>query len=317
VVHHYIHLPNSYSLSTVYHLYGNRLDRPNGGDDAAAVAPPPPPSRFDLQMESLERNTFSSFDLLNTISSQAIVRGEDRLTIPQATRLADALKRSTSVQRFSADLRCCSVQSIPCFVDYIRTSARLEEVTVEYNPLSAMDPDEIVLSYKTQVDQTFHAVGANPAIHKLSVYSTGSSPDAIYNLLANTTSLKEFKLHIRDIQENMAMSIAAGLSKNSSLGRVELGTLCGALLETMLSGIAVSSSIDSLTIPFYGASTASFWEAISKTIHFSSSLKDLKIDACTHPVMGEVADKVLFALRRPACTGLKKPDTWWRNVDFA
>jgi hypothetical protein len=161
-------------------------------------------------------------------------------------------------------------------------SSRLAEVTVEYTRL-LVRPKAMLSSYKAEVENIFHAVLENRSIHKLTVHSTGSS-DGIYNLLANTTSLTKFWLHVRDMEEETAMSIASGFSKNSSLTKVVQESRCASPQETMLSGLAVSSSLESLIIAFSGASTASFFESVKKIIHFCAALEDLKIVA--RPTLG-------------------------------
>jgi hypothetical protein len=276
------------------------------GDDDAAPAPPPllqqPPSQFDLQLASLERNEPISFDLCSTV-----VAG-NKLTAPEARTLADALKRSTSVTSFLAYLHTsCSVQSIRFFVEYIRTSSRLEEVTVMYCRDQQTDPKEIALRYEGHVDSTFHAVMENPSIHKLTVLSTGNNPDVMYHLLANTTSLKDFKVGIARaaMKEEMATSIAAGFSNNRTLSRVELGARYGPL-ETILPGLAGCSSLESLVLNYYDTYSASFWGSVSKLTRFSASLRDLTIEAYNGPVVGESVDKVFSDLRHPACASLKK-----------
>lgn len=277
----------------------------NAGDDDP---PPPPPqqqqeyprpqSRFECTLQKIDRNEIDTF-----LVRDAVEETQEPLTLVQARDLSDALNRSTSVEKVSMDLKYCSIEAIGPLVEHIRSSPTLTEVSADYNPLQ-QHSESTQRSYQRELDRLYRVAGENPSIQLLRAGRLGS-PEAIYHLLANTKSLTHFRNleYWQNITEEMAKSIAEGISCNSSITTFELDASSGPL-DRIVFGL-IRSAVEDLTLCCRDENHAEeFWKAVSQLILRKPSLKCLDISG-SESLAPQGAGKIFLDLCHPDCAGLK------------
>jgi hypothetical protein len=275
---------------------------------------------FANVLKMLRNNEKQEFNLhdtqFNTREDRDAGRVRQRWTSFHVRDVADALMANTSIVSLNIALCCCRVLSIQLFLPFLRSCPRLEKLTVSYYPHVFNDNEEVQDRYQTQMSLILRAVLANPSIKTLMVGgSLGKIPDAIFDLLANTKTLKSFTCFSATIATTeMALAVAGGLARNNSLQEVDLGDTTGPFEIAAISGIGFASTIEALRVCYNrddegeGVSKE-LWLAMSKVLHLSPALKTLQVcDRTTSDDNGgsNGVDLVFSGLRNSACAGLKR-----------
>jgi hypothetical protein len=122
----------------------------------------------------------------------------------------------------------------------------------------------------------------------------GAKPQAIHDLLSQTTSLKSFELATgetnqgHDVDFEMALGVATGFNKNVSLKRVKLHVsnavghgyiaraVGGGHLLVMISGLDRHPTLEELVV-WYQHPGLDLFVAISKVVHFTPLLTKLEV----------------------------------------
>jgi hypothetical protein len=275
--------------------------------------------RLDNQLKKLRNNEHRafSFDEAQYATQEDRVAGRvlpQRWTSLHVHDVASALLVNTSIVDLNLDISCCTVLAIDLFLPFIRSSPRLEDLTVTYypGPGSFNDNKEIQEQYEAGMSGVVHAVLDNPSIKKLVMEgSLGKNPGAMYDLLARTKTLNSFACEGAVVTREMAFAIAGGLARNTSLKNFVFEGTEG-FVDIALSGIGFASTIESMTVGSDDANgegvSEEVWLAISKILHVSPTLKQLEI--CVSDLDGangcQDGDQVFLDLQNSACAGLEK-----------